>query len=164
MTTIIFDKKKKYLAWDKKFVWWINIEWLESKIWTVEITKNFIIHYWMSWTCLMRELIELTIKSFFNTKNPIIRLLYSFKEEIEKLTNEQYWFILCITIFWETKAYYFQKSHCEEITRDFISMWSWEAYALWMRWLDNDVDVKKIFEVVSSLDKNTSKEFDIINF
>lgn len=168
MTTIIYNKKKKYLAWDKKFVWWINIEWLEPKIWQIEVSPKITISFGTSWTCVMIWQIKNIILEVFNSIEwtEIEKFLYALKEEFIKTKDSEwsFWIILVLNIEWVIKAYYIQQSHCEEITRDFVSIWSWDSYALWIHWLDNDVDVKKIFEIVSSLDNKTSKEFDIINF
>ena len=164
MTTIIY-KKWKYLAWDRKFVWWINWDWLETKISEIQIISNNVtnkIIYWSSWIFILQlkleDIIINAFKDWYDIRNIHLQL-YNIKSELEKYTDWDFWLILIINWVW----YYIQKSHCEWITSDFVAFWSWWNYALWIQWLDNEVDLWVLFEVVSRLDSHTSKEFDIIN-
>lgn len=165
MTTIVY-KKWKYLAWDKKFTWWINIEWLATKIFEKEFIDKYNninkIIYWTSWVSVIDYKVEsIIISSLYEwcDDNNVHLQLYNIKTELEKYTDWDFSLIIIINWRW----YYIQKSHCEEIVNDFVAIWSWANFALWIQWLDNDIDLWVLFEVVSRLDSHTSKEFDIIN-
>lgn len=175
MTTIVY-MKDKYIAADKRWVWWEKWWWdNQTKIFPL-IGDNYNVYLMTSWITQMPEKMHQLLNLYFkNSFDPT--KIYDLQEDLKK--TQQGWNFWCLLVLQELewveeiwkKTYTKSSSRCwkiwpttlEEADIFYAAYWSWSDFLDGIMAVKPDMDATKLFELVSSKDIYTSPTFDLIN-
>jgi len=137
-----------------------------NKIIEIKSDNNNIKYYVStSWLDLLNDLIkELVIDTFINPDTKESSLVKSLYKLINKLweydKNFEYIFII---INWDNEQAYRLVNTNVELIDEFCAIWSWAYYADWLYLWNKDIELKEMFELVSTKDNWTCSDFDLID-
>lgn len=169
MTTIVY-KKWKWIAADKREIWWEPWHRDETlKIFTL-IWDNYKVYLWFSWRAQIREVIDSILSKHFWKEFDASRIV-DLRDDLSKAScGANFWTILVYhKLEFDAadaiiRAFHVDEAWFTEAYGDFAASWSWSNWVDWILTAVPDMEPDKLFELVSSKDLNTSPIYDIINF
>jgi len=173
MTTGIY-KKGKYIAADKRWTWWHV--WIDDT--NVKILKIFreltdydeAIYIVTSGPKIIPWMLKTSIgKIISNPEFTHDEKLYEIQSRLKQICPTDFEFIIIFIHYKKDTAFIIKEQWYRfiptevSLIADFCSVGSWSYYVDWMHLLNPNLDLKQVFELVSSKDVYTSKEFDLID-